>query len=79
METAAELNCTGILEEVASEQHFEVKYVDVEEISKTGLYQCMVQLSTKPMALCFGRGMNRDVAKQDAAKDALNYIKLMVK
>ena len=79
LETAAELNCAGTLEEVASEQHFEVKYVDVEEISKTGLYQCMVQLSTKPMALCFGRGMNRDLAKQDAAKDALNYIKLMIK
>jgi len=67
------------LEEVAKEQHLEVLYVDVEEISKSGLYQCMVRLSTMPVALCFGRGISKDLAKQDAARDALSYIKLMIK
>ena len=43
------------LEEIGNEQHFEVTFVDIEEISKRGLYQCMVQLSTVPVAVCFGK------------------------
>ena len=46
-----------LLEEIANEQHFEVTFVDVEEMSKRGLYQCMVQLSTVPVAVCFGNGL----------------------
>ena len=45
------------LEEIANEQHFEVTFVDVGEMSKRGLYQCMVQLSTVPVAVCFGNGL----------------------
>jgi len=79
LENRTDLNFAGILEEVAKEQQLEVLYVDVEEISKSGLYQCMVRLSTMPVALCFGRGISKDLAKQDAARDALSYIKLMIK
>jgi len=74
-----ELNCVEVLEEIANEQHFEVTFVDVEEISKRGLYQCMVQLSTVPVAVCFGQGEDVETAKQSAAKDALDYLKLMTK
>ena len=55
----AELDCLASLQEIANEQHFEVTFVDVEEISKRGLYQCMVQLSTVPVAVCFGEGLDR--------------------
>ena len=51
----AELDCVEALEEIGNEQHFEVTFVDIEEISKRGLYQCMVQLSTVPVAVCFGK------------------------
>ena len=84
------------LEEIGNEQHFEVTFVDVEEISKRGLYQCMVQLSTVPVAVCFGNincfvwlgylvhtvaghGEDAALAKQAAARDALDYLKLMTK
>jgi len=73
------INYVGTLEEVAKEQHFEVTYIDIEEVSKRGLYQSMVQLSTVPVALCFGHGTNQILAKQDAARDALAYIQLMTK
>jgi len=71
------INFEGMLEEVAREQHFEVTYIDIEEVSKRGLHQSMVQLSTVPIALCFGQGTNHILAKQDAARDALAYIQLM--
>jgi len=74
-----ELNCVESLEEIANEQHFEVTFVDVEEMSKRGLYQCMVQLSTVPVAVCFGQGEDVETAKKCAAKDALDYLKLMTK
>ena len=49
------MDYVAALEEIGNEQHFEVTFVDVEEISKRGLYQCMVQLSTVPVAVCFGK------------------------
>ena len=51
-----DMDCVEALEEIGNEQHFEVTFVDVEEgVSKRGLYQCMVQLSTVPVAVCFGK------------------------
>lgn len=42
------------LQEIASEQQFEVTYVDIEEKTYCGQYQCLVQLSTLPVAVCQG-------------------------
>lgn len=42
------------LQEIASEQQFEVTYVDIEEKTYSGQYQCLVQLSTLPVAVCQG-------------------------
>jgi len=72
-----DLNCVEMLEEIGNEQQFMITYVDIENISKRGLYQCMVQLTLVPVALCFGEGENRTLAKVAAARDALNYLKLM--
>jgi len=75
----AELDSVSVLEDISNEQHFEVTFVDIEEISKRGLYQCMVQLSTVPVAVCCGQGDDADMAKQAAARDALDYLKLMTR
>eukprot|EP00092_Neocalanus_flemingeri_P038031 GFUD01041400.1.p1 GENE.GFUD01041400.1~~GFUD01041400.1.p1 ORF type:complete len:356 (-),score=137.13 GFUD01041400.1:30-1097(-) len=75
----ADVDCVAALQEIGNEQHFEVTFVDVEEISKRGLYQCMVQLSTVPVAVCFGQGEDADHAKQSAARDALEYLKEMTR
>ena len=64
-----------LLKEISEEQKFEVTYVDIEEVSKSGRMQCLVpkidmpveqlytctfqvQLSTLPVAVCFGDGGN---------------------
>jgi len=79
LQSEAELNSVQVLDRISKEQGFEVTYVDVEEVSKTGHNQCMVQLSTIPLGLCFGHGSNRGLAKQAAARDALGYIQLMIR
>ena len=52
-----EVKCEEMLEEIAVEQHFEVTFVEIEEISKRGLHQCMVQMSTLPVSVCYGENL----------------------
>jgi RISC-loading complex subunit TARBP2 len=68
-----------LLQEMADEQKFEVTYVDIEEVAKSGRYQCLVQLSTLPVAVCFGDGEDSVAAQQAAAQNALDYLQIMVK
>lgn len=68
-----------LLEEVAQEQKFEVTYVEIEDRSDDGKIQCLVQLSTLPVAVCYGTGDSKDSSCQEAARNALNYLKMMTK
>lgn len=67
------------LQEIASEQSFEVTYVDIEEKSASGRWQCLVQLSTLPVAVCYGAGGSSKDAQAAAAHNALEYLKIMTK
>jgi len=66
------------LQEIAMEQHFDVTWVDIEEKTTENRYHCLVQLSTLPVAVCFGVGDDASLAKSDAARNALDYLKVMV-
>ena len=69
-----------LLEEISDEQGFCVTYVDVEERSKSGKFHCFVQLATNPVAVCFGVGISdAREARLDAAKNALEYIRIMTR
>lgn len=72
-----------LLAELGQEQGFEITYVDIfqneEERSASGDHQCLVQLSTLPVAVCYGTGQTQPAANNDAARHALNYLKLMTK
>lgn len=67
------------LQEIATEQSFEVTYVDIDEKSIAGRFQCLVQLSTLPVAVCYGTGTHSKDAQASAAKNALEYLKIMTK
>ena len=73
------LDYVRLLAELGQEQGFEITYVDIEERSASGENQCLVQLSTLPVAVCYGVGQNQATANNDAARHALNYLKLMTK
>ncbi|XP_058794643.1 RISC-loading complex subunit tarbp2-like isoform X3 [Phymastichus coffea] len=74
-----DVNLVQFLQEIASEQQFEVTYVDIEEKSISGKCQCLVQLSTLPVAVCYGSGMTSKDAQASAAQNALEYLKIMTK
>ena len=65
--------------DLGQEQQFEVTYVDVDEKTDDGEVQCLVQLSTLPVAVCYGVGEDITSANNDAARNALNYLKMMTK
>lgn len=41
--------------------------------------QCLVQLSTVPVAVCQGTGPVMDEAHANAAHNALQYLRIMIK
>ena len=68
------------LEDIGEEQEFTITYVDVEEKSKSDKFHCFVQLATNPVAVCFGIGEKSAAdARKDAAKNALEYLRIMTK
>ncbi|KAK9890924.1 hypothetical protein WA026_012265 [Henosepilachna vigintioctopunctata] len=77
--SAQDFNFVHFLQELSTEQQFEVTYVDIEEKSTTGQYQCLVQLSTLPVAVCYGYGKSSKDAQSMAARNALEYLKIMTK
>uniref|UniRef100_A0A182MT42 DRBM domain-containing protein n=1 Tax=Anopheles culicifacies TaxID=139723 RepID=A0A182MT42_9DIPT len=68
-----------LLAEIAKEQRFKVTYVDIDEKSFNGMYQCLVQLSTMPVAVCHGSAFTVIGARESAAQHALEYLKIMTK
>lgn len=73
------VNYSEFLQTIAVEQHFEVTYVDVEERTYSGRFQCLIQLSTLPVAVCQGSGVTSKDAQSNAARTALEYLKIMTK
>jgi len=72
-------NYCQMLEEIAEEQIFSVTYVDLPDLTFDGLYQCLVQLSSMPVAVCYSVGRTRDDAHSTAAHNALQYLKIMTR
>ncbi|XP_064613874.1 interferon-inducible double-stranded RNA-dependent protein kinase activator A homolog isoform X2 [Liolophura sinensis] len=71
-------NYCQMLQEIAEVQRFEVTYIDIREISVSGMRQCLVQLSTMPVAVCHGTGATIDDAHGQAAHNTLQYLKVMM-
>lgn len=68
-----------MLNDIATEQRFEVTYVDIDEKTLSGCFQCLVQLSTLPVAVCHGSGKTTKEAQIAAARNSLEYLKIMTK
>ncbi|XP_059157087.1 RISC-loading complex subunit tarbp2-like [Physella acuta] len=72
-------NYCQMLQEIAEVQRFEVQYFDIKDDSSMGMNQCLVQLSTSPVAVCQGTGPIMDEAHANAAHNALQYLRIMIK
>ncbi|KAM4795296.1 RISC-loading complex subunit TARBP2 isoform 1-T1 [Rhinophrynus dorsalis] len=67
----------NLLQDLSEEQSFQISYFDIDERSLSGLYQCLVELSTQPTTVCHGSATTRDAARANAAHNALQYLKIM--
>ncbi|XP_034242182.1 interferon-inducible double-stranded RNA-dependent protein kinase activator A homolog isoform X2 [Thrips palmi] len=74
-----DFNYVKFLQEIAAEQEIEVSYIDIEEKSMTGKMQCLIQLSTLPVAVCYGAGHTSKEAQSAAAQNTLEYLKILTK
>ncbi|XP_049279556.1 RISC-loading complex subunit tarbp2 isoform X1 [Anopheles funestus] len=72
-------DCIDILAIIAKEQRFEVTYVNIDEKSLSDEFQCLVQLSTMPVAVCYGSGLTIQEANMRAAQNSLEYLKILTK
>ncbi|KAM6981392.1 RISC-loading complex subunit tarbp2 [Aplochiton taeniatus] len=70
-------NFCSVLSELSEEQRFDISYLDIEERSKSGLCQCLVELSTQPITVCHGFAQSQSAARASAAHNALQYLKIM--
>ncbi|KAL1421492.1 hypothetical protein MTO96_004179 [Rhipicephalus appendiculatus] len=77
--STAGIDYVGLLREIADEQSFEVTYVPIDELSPDGKHQCLVQLTSLPLAVCFGTADTPEQAQVAAARCALQYLKIMTK
>ncbi|CAN7997685.1 unnamed protein product, partial [Ixodes pacificus] len=75
----AGLDYVGLLREIADEQSFEVTYTKTNGVPLTGKHQCLVQLTSLPLAVCFGTAESPEQARAAAARSALQYLKIMTK
>ncbi|XP_039203729.1 RISC-loading complex subunit TARBP2 isoform X1 [Crotalus tigris] len=67
----------NLLKELSEEQSFDISYLDIDETSISGLFQCLVELSTQPATVCHGSAISRSAARADAARNALQYLRIM--
>ncbi|TRY72107.1 hypothetical protein TCAL_01105 [Tigriopus californicus] len=65
------------LEALAKEQKFGVTFVEIEDATDEGDTQCLVQLSSLPVAVALGLGPDKERAKEQAARNGLIYLKMM--
>lgn len=47
------------------------------ERSSLGRFQCLVQIASTPLAVCYGSGVTQDAARSVAARNALEYLKIV--
>ncbi|XP_071656006.1 RISC-loading complex subunit TARBP2 isoform X3 [Patagioenas fasciata] len=74
---AAGAGACALLQELSEEQSFAISYLDIDALSLSGLHQCLVELSTQPATVCHGSGASRDGARSQAARNALQYLRIM--
>ncbi|XP_025902472.1 RISC-loading complex subunit TARBP2, partial [Nothoprocta perdicaria] len=67
----------ALLQELSEEQSFRISYLDLDAVSLSGLHQCLVELSTQPATVCHGAAPSRDAARGQAARNALQYLRVM--
>ena len=70
---------TDMLNDLKNEQKFDVTYVEATLHADSDEVVYIVQISTTPVAVVMGNGKDAQEAKNDAARNALIYLRIMTK
>ncbi|GAB1598085.1 interferon-inducible double-stranded RNA-dependent protein kinase activator A homolog [Argonauta hians] len=73
------INYCQMLQEIAEVQRFMLTYHDLSERTTEGLFQCFVQMTVVPVAVCHGTGPTVEEGHGKAAHNALQYLKAVNK
>jgi dsRNA-specific ribonuclease len=65
------------LYEHSRNHQFKVEFLDIKERSTMGLFQCLLRLNTLPVSVVHGQGANTNDSHNEAARNALLYLKVM--
>lgn len=65
------------LHEYSAQHQFSVAFLDIKERSTMGLVQCFARLTTLPVSVLNGEGPTLQDAHNHAARNALQYLKIM--
>lgn len=65
------------LEELGYEMNFTVSFVPIEEKSKSNTFQSLVQLTTSPVTVFCGSGLNLEDAKLEGVYKAFDFLKIV--
>ena len=71
------MNCVLLLAEMSSDQDFSIEYNEVKGKKTNGQTQRWVQISTKPIVVCYGSGNTSHRADYVIARCALEYLKIL--
>jgi len=67
----------SFLAKIAQDQSFQVSYKEFVDESK-GQFGCLAKLNTGPqVGVCYGAGEDQEVAREEAARSALNYLRVI--
>jgi len=77
--TDKKVNYCQMLQEIAEVQRFMLTYHDLTEKTTEGQFQCFVQMTVVPMAVCHGTGPTVEEGHGKAAHNALQYLKAVNK
>lgn len=73
------VNFMQMLKDISYECNFITTFVEIEETSLSGECQCLLQLSTLPVAVCYGTGATAEEAQSSAAHNALEYLRIVTR
>ncbi|ODN02647.1 RISC-loading complex subunit TARBP2 [Orchesella cincta] len=66
------------VEELSEEHEFKAMYIEYDELSSTGEYQCLIQVTTEPPIVLIGVGDDKATARRNAANDLVEYFRFMI-
>lgn len=65
--------------ELMDEFEYKAMYIEYDELSTGNEHQCLIQVTTDPPIVLMGVGESKEIARNNAALDLVEYFRFMIK